>query len=111
MDAICFILLRISLPIALWKENKDSSYLVKCLLFGNCHHVAAISEFKMAATSLDMQFAMIDRFRLPCQLSLRKWSYLHFVQMAAIFNFKMTAALSVLFSVIEHTKIPVDVSL
>ena len=38
--------------------------------------------------------------------------YLHFVlvQMAAIFNFTMTAALPVLFSIIEHTKIHVHVS-
>ena len=38
--------------------------------------------------------------------------YLHLVlvQMAAIFNFTMTAALPVLFSVIEHTKIHVHVS-
>ena len=33
-----------------------------------------------------------------------------FVQMAAIFNFTMTAALPVLFSVIEHTKINIHVS-
>ena len=105
ISAICFTLLRISLPIALGKANKDSLglYLGKCLLCGNCHHMAAISEFKMAATLLDMQFSMIDRCRLHCQLSLRKLLYLHFVQMAAIFNFKMTAALPVLFSVIEHT--------
>ena len=38
--------------------------------------------------------------------------YLHFVlvQMAAIFNFTMMAALPVLFSVIEHTNIHVHVS-
>ena len=72
MAAICFTLLCISLPVALWKENKDSLHLGKCLLWGNCHHIAAISEFKMAATLLDMQFSMLDRCRLPCQLSLRK---------------------------------------
>ena len=105
MAAICFTLLRISLPIALWKENKDSLYLGKCLLCGNCHHMAAMSEFQMAATLLDMQFSMIDRCRLRCQLSLRKLLYLHFVQMAAILNFKMTAALPVLFGVVEHTTI------
>ena len=55
----------------------------------------------MAATSLDMQFSMIDRCRLPFQLSLRKLLYLHSVQMTAIFNFTMTAALLVLFGVIE----------
>ena len=48
--------------------------------------MAAISEFKMAATLLDMQFSMIDRCRWPCQLSLRKLLYLHFVQMTVIFN-------------------------
>ena len=75
----------------------------KCLLSGNCHHMAAISEFKMATSLLDMQVSMIDRCRLPCQLSLRKLLYRHFAQMVAIFNFPMTAALPVLFSVIEHT--------
>ena len=93
-----------------WKENKDSLYLGKCLLFGNWHHMAAISELNMEATLLDMQFSMIDRCRLRCQLSLRKLLYLHFVQTAAIFNFAMTAALQVLFHVVEHTKIPVHVS-
>ena len=110
MAAICFTLLCISLPVGLWKENNDSLYIGKCLLCGNCHHMAAVLEFKMAATLLDMQFSMIDRCRLPCQLSLRKLSSLHFVQRAAIFNFTMTAALPVLFSVIEHTKIYVHVS-
>ena len=95
--AICFTLLCISLPIALWKENKDSLCLGKMLLCGNCHHTA---EFKMAATLLDMQFSMIDICRLPCQLSLRKLLYLHFVRMAAISNFTMTTALPVLLSVI-----------
>ena len=52
MAAICFKLLCISLPVALWKENNDSLHLGKCLLCGNCHHIAAISEFKMAATVL-----------------------------------------------------------
>ena len=47
-----YTLLCISLPVALWKENKDSLHLGKCLLCGNCHHIAAISEFKMAATVL-----------------------------------------------------------
>ena len=69
-----------------------------------------IPEFKMAAILLDMQFSMIDRCRLPCQLSLRKLLYLHVVQVAAIFNFTMRAALPVLFGVIEHTKITVHVS-
>ena len=68
--------------------------------------MAAISKFKMAATLLYMQFSMIDICRLPCQLSLRKFVSLHVVQMAAT----MTAALPVLFSVIEHTKIHVHVS-
>ena len=72
--------------------------------------MAVISQFKMAATLLDMQFPMIDICPLPCQLSLSKLLYLHFVQMSAIVNFKMTAALPVLFSVIEHTKIPVHES-
>ena len=110
MAAICFTLHCISLTIALWMANKDSLYLGKCVLCGNCHHTAAISEFKMAAPLLYMQFSMIDRCRLPCQLSLRKLLSLHFVQMAATFNFTMTAALQVLFSVIEHTKIHVHVS-
>ena len=110
MAAKCFTLLCISLIIALWKENKDSLHLGKCLLSGNCHHMAAISEFKMATTLLDMQFSMIDRCRLPCQFSLRKLLYHHFSQMAAIFNFPVTAALPVLFSVIEHTKMHIHVS-
>ena len=76
MAAKCFTLLCISLIIALWKENKDSLYLGKCLLSANCHHMAAISEFKMATTLFDMQFSMIDRCRLSCQLSLRKLIYL-----------------------------------
>ena len=59
MAAICFTLLCISLPVALWKENKDSLYLGKCLPFGNCHHMVAISEFKMATTLIDMPFSMI----------------------------------------------------
>ena len=103
MAAICFTLLCTSFPVAFWKENKDSLYLGKLLLRGNCHHMAAILKFKMAATLLDMQFSKRDRCRLHWFL------YLHFVlvQMAAIFNFTMTAALPVLFSVIEHTKIHV----
>ena len=110
MAVICFTLLCISLPIELWKEKEDSLYLGNVLLCGNCHHMAAISEFKMAATLLDIHFSMIDICRLPCQLSLRKMLYLYFVQMAAILNFTMTAALPVLFSVIAHTTIPVHVS-
>ena len=110
MAAICFTLLCISLPVALWKENKDSLHLGKCLLWGKRHHIGAILKFKMAATLLDMQFSMLDRCRLPCQLSLRNVLSLHFVQMVAIFNFTVTIALPVLFSVIEHTKIPVHVS-
>ena len=107
MAAICFTLLCTSFPVALWKENKDSLYLGKWLLCGNCHHMDAISKFKMAATLLDMQFSKRDICRLH-------WFflYLHFVlvQMAAIFNFTMTAALPVLFSVIELTNITVHVS-
>ena len=91
------------------RKIKESLYLINVLLCEHCHHMAAISNFK-AATFLDMQFSVIDRCRLPCQLSLRNLFYLHFVQMAAIFNFTVTAALPVLFSVIEHTKIPVHVS-
>ena len=61
--------------------------------------MAAISKFKMAATLLDMKFSKRDICRLHC------FFYLHFVlvQMAAIFNFTMTAALPVLFSDIEYT--------
>ena len=70
MAAICFTLLSISFPIALWKENKGYLFLRKILLCGNCYHMAAISEFKMTATLLDMQFSTRDRCRLPCQLSL-----------------------------------------
>ena len=99
MAAKCFTLLCISLIIALWKENKGSLHLGKCLLSGNCHHMAVISEYKMATTLLDMQFSMIDIFRLHCQLSLRKLLCRPFAQMAAIFNFPMTAGLPVLFSV------------
>ena len=84
--------------------------LGKCLPCGNCHHMAVVSEFKMAAPLLDMPFSMIDICRLPCQLSLRKLLSLHFVQRAAMFNFTMTSALPVLFSVIAHTNIPVHVS-
>ena len=73
MAAICFTLLCFSLPIALWKEHKYSLYQRKCLLCGYCDHTAAISEFKMAATLLDMQLSMIYMCRLPCQLSLRKF--------------------------------------
>ena len=87
MAAKCFTLLCISLIIVLWKENKESLHLGKCLLSGNCHHMAAISEFKMATTLLDMQFSMIDRCRLPCQLSLRKLLYRHFAQMAPTIQF------------------------
>ena len=68
MAAICFTLLCISLTIARWKENKDSLYLGKLVLCGTCHNMAAISEFKMAATLLDMQFSMIDKYRL-CKLA------------------------------------------
>ena len=110
MAAKCVTLLCISLIIALWKENKDCLHLGKYLLSGNCHHMAAISEFKMTTTLLDMQFSMIYRCRLPCQLSLRKLLYRHFAQMAAIFNFPMTAALQVLFRVIEHTNMHIHVS-
>ena len=67
MAAKCFTLLCISLFIALWKENKDSLHLRKCLLSGHCHHMAAISEFKMATTLLNMQFSMIDiAYRVSC---------------------------------------------
>ena len=38
MAAICFTLLCTSFPIGLWKENKDSLYVGKWLLCGNCHH-------------------------------------------------------------------------
>ena len=38
MATICFTLLCTSFPIALWKENKDSLYVGKWLLCGNCHH-------------------------------------------------------------------------
>ena len=112
MAAKCFTLLCISLIIALWKENKDclGLHLGKYLLSGNCHHMAAISEFKMATTLLDMKLSMIYRCRLPCQLSLRKLLYRHFPQMAAIFKFPMTAALPVLFRAIEHTKMHLHVS-
>ena len=110
MAAKCFTLLCISLIIALWKENKDSLHLGKWLLSGNCHHMAVISEFKMATTLLDMQFSMIDIFRLPYQLSLIKLLCRHFAQVAAIFNFPMTAGLPVLFSVIEHTNMHIHVS-
>ena len=111
MAAICFTLHCISLTISLWKESKDSLYLgnvYSCttIICGNCHHSAAILEFKMASTLLDMHLSMIDR----CQLSLRKLLYLHFVQVADIFNFTMMAALPVLFSGIEHTNITVHVS-
>ena len=92
------------------EENKDYLHLGKYLLSGNCHHMAAISEFKMATTLLNIQFSMIYRCRLPCQLSLRKLLYRYFAQMAAIFNFPMTAALPVLFRVIEHTKMHIHVS-
>ena len=104
MAAICFTLL--------WKENNDSLYLGKWLLFKNCHPIDAISKSKMAAILLDMQFSRRDRCRLPSQLSLRKFLYLHFVlvQIAAIFNFTMAAALLVLFRVVEHTNIPVQIS-
>ena len=113
MSAICFTLLRISLPIVLWKENRDSLYIGNSLLCGNCHHIAAISQFKMAATLLDMQFSTIDRF-MSLTLSVvteKVVITLHFVQISAISNFTMTAALPVIFSVIEHNKIPVHVSL
>ena len=65
MAAICFTLLCTSFPIALWKEKKDSLYVGKWLLCGNCHHMAAISKFKMAATLLDMQFS-----KMPLTLSV-----------------------------------------
>ena len=111
LAAICFTLLFISLHIALCKEHEGSLLLGKNVLCGNCHHMAAISEFKMAATLLDMQFSMIDIIcRLPYQLSLRKVLYLQFVQIAATFNFTMAAAFPVPFIVIEHTKISVHVS-
>ena len=109
MAAKCFTLLCISRIIALWKEKKKSLHLGKCLLSGHCHHMTAISEFKMATTLLDMQFSM-QTCRLPCKLRLRKFLYHHFDQMAAIFNFPMTAALPVVFSVIEHTKMHIHVS-
>ena len=63
-------------------------YLGTVLLYGIVNHMAGISEFKMAATLIDMLY-MIDRCGILCQLSLRKLLYLHFVQMAAIFNFTM----------------------
>ena len=112
MAAICFTLVCTSLLIALWKESNDSLYLGKWLLCENCHHMAPISKSKMAAILLDMPFSKGNRCRLPCQLSLRKFLYLHFVlvEMAAIFNFTMTAALPVIFSVVEPTHIPVLVS-
>ena len=59
-----FTLLCTSFPVALWKENKDFLYLGKWLLCGNCHHMAAISKFKMAATLLYMPFSKRDRCRL-----------------------------------------------
>ena len=64
MALVCFILLCISIPIVLWKDNKVSVYIGKCLLCGNYRHMTAISECKMAATVLDMQCSMIDSCRL-----------------------------------------------
>ena len=113
MATICFTLLCTSLLIALWKENNDSLYLGKWLLCENCHHMAAITKSKMAAILLlGMPFSKRDKCRLPCQLLLRKFLYLHFVlvQMEAILNFPMMAAFPVLFSVVEHTNAPVNVS-
>ena len=72
MAAICFTLLCTSFPIALWKENKDSLYVGKWLLYENCHHMAAISKFKMAATLLDMQFSKRDRCRLHLSVVTEK---------------------------------------
>ena len=74
--------------------------------------MAAISKSKMAAILLDMQIKKNDIYRLPCQLSLRQFLYPHFVlvQMAAIFNFTMAAALLVLYNVVGHTNIPVHIS-
>ena len=66
MAAICFTLLCTSFPVAFGRKIKTQSllYLGKWLLCGNCHHMAVISKFKMAATLLAMQFSKIDRCRL-----------------------------------------------
>ena len=112
MAAICFTLLRTSPSYSLWKETNDSLHLGKWLLCEHFHHMAAVSKYKMAAILVQMQFSNTDKCRLPCQLSLRKFLYLHFVlvHMAATFNSTMTAAFPVLFSVVKHTNIPVHVS-
>ena len=68
MATICFTLLCTSFPIVLWKENKDSLYVGKWLLCGNCHHMAAISKFKMTTTLLDMQF--FKERQMPLTLSV-----------------------------------------
>ena len=69
MAAICFTLLCTSFPVALWKENKDSLYLEKWLLCGNCHHMAVISKFKMAATQRETDVAYIGFCISPFSIS------------------------------------------
>ena len=108
MAAICFTLLCTSLPIALWKENNDSLYLGKWLLFENGHHMAAISKSKMAAIvfkekqmSLTLSVVTKKVFISP----FRSGS-----DGLAIFNFTMAAALLVLFCFVGHTNIPVHIS-
>ena len=106
MTAKCFTLLCISRIIALWKEKKNStprkmftiwklSSYDRHIGIQDGHHIIRHAVFHA------------DICRLPCKLSLRKFVYHHFDQMAAIFNFPMQP---VVFSVIEHTKMHIHVS-
>ena len=47
---------------------------------------------------------------VPEKVVIYIYIYINFVQMAAIFNFTITAALPTIFSGIDHIKIPVHVS-
>ena len=62
MPAICFTLLRILLVIALTEENPKTIPMflipVKIFICVNCHYRAAILEFYMASTLLDLHFPM-----------------------------------------------------
>ena len=66
MAAICFTLLCTSFPIALWKENKDSLYVGKWLLCGNCHH----SNIKIQDGRHIIRHAVFKERQMPLTLSV-----------------------------------------
>ena len=97
-------------PIALLKENNDSLYLGKWLLCEHFHHNYG-RHIEIQDGRHIIRHAVFKERQMSLTLSVvtETLLYLHFVlvQMAAILNFTLTAALPVLFSVVERIIVPV----